>query len=144
MAAHISTHASNGTNGATNGNSSNHDFSGVSLDELPKSHVFTSSLPPDPKFPTPADSHKAPRNTLGPRMVRGALYTYVRPEESREPELLAVSERALNDVGLQPGVEKTEEFRQMVAGNKFFWDEMSGEGIYPWAQCYGGMCCLSG
>ena len=71
-------------------------------------------------------------------MVKEALYTYVRPEESKEPELLAVSERAMRDIGLKPGEEKTEEFKQLVAGNKFFWDEKSGEGIYPWAQCYGG------
>lgn len=71
-------------------------------------------------------------------MVKGALYTYVRPEESKGPELLAVSERAMRDIGLKPGEEKTEEFKQLVAGNKFFWDEKSGEGIYPWAQCYGG------
>lgn len=71
-------------------------------------------------------------------MVKGALYTYVRPEKSEEPELLAVGERAMRDVGLKPGEEKTEEFKELVAGNKFFWDEESGEGIYPWAQCYGG------
>ena len=135
MTAHLSNNATNGTNGASNGSS---HFNGVSLDDLPKSNVFTSSLPPDPNFPTPAASHKAPRKTLGPRMVKGALYTYVRPEESKEPELLAVSERAMRDIGIKPGEEKTEEFKQLVAGNKFFWDESTEKGIYPWAQCYGG------
>jgi len=135
MTAHLSNGTANGANGTSNGNS---HVSGVTLDDLPKSNVFTSSLPPDPTFPTPAASHKAPRRSLGPRMVKGALYTYVRPEESTETELLAVSERAMRDIGLKPGEEKTEEFKQLVAGNKFFWDEKSGEGIYPWAQCYGG------
>lgn len=137
MTAHLSNGATNGTNGITNG--SNSHTSGVTLDNLPKSNVFTSSLPPDSKFPTPAASHKAPRQSIGPRMVKEALYTYVRPEESKEPELLAVSERAMSDIGLKPGEEKTEGLKQLVAGNKFFWDEESGEGIYPWAQCYGGM-----
>ena len=72
-------------------------------------------------------------------MVKGALYTYVRPEKSKEPELLAVSERAMRDIGLKPGEETPEEFKEMGAGNRLFWDEESGEGIYPWAQCYGGM-----
>lgn len=144
MTAHLSNGAMNGTNGTSNGSSAH--SSGVTLDDLSKSNVFTSSLPPDPAFPTPADSHKAPRRSLGPRMVKGALYTYVRPEESKEHELLGVSERAMRDIGLKPGEEKTEDFKQLVAGNKFFWDEESGEGIYPWAQCYGGMfivCCLN-
>ena len=69
-------------------------------------------------------------------MVKGALFTYVRPEETKEPELLAVSERALRDLGLMTGEEKTEMFREMVAGNKIFWED--GKGVYPWAQCYGG------
>ncbi len=137
LSAHMSNSAINGSNGTSHGSNGS---AGVSLAELPKSNVFTSSLPPDPVFPTPAASHKAPRRSLGPRMVKGALYTYVRPEESKEPELLCVSERAMEDIGLRPGEEKTEEFKQMVAGNKFFWDESSGEGIYPWAQCYGGRC----
>ncbi|KAI9815680.1 MAG: hypothetical protein M1827_002076 [Pycnora praestabilis] len=127
MASHLS-------NGATNG-----AFTGATLSDLPKSHTFTSSLPPDPAFPIPLDSHEAPRQKLGPRMVKGALYTFVRPETTKEPELLAVSERAMNDIGLKKGEEETEDFKALVAGNKLLeWDEEAGEGIYPWAQCYGG------
>jgi serine/tyrosine/threonine adenylyltransferase len=105
--------------------------------DLPKSNVFTTKLPPDPVFPTPADSHNAPRAKLGPRMVRGALYTYVRPEGTEDPELLAVSERALEDIGLADTEAQSEEFKSIVAGNKILWTEEDG-GIYPWAQCYGG------
>lgn len=111
---------------------------GVSLSDLPKSHTFTSKLPPDPAFETPESSHNAPREALGPRLVKGALYTYVRPEPSSEPELLSVSPRALADIGLKEGEEKTREFQDLVAGNKIFWDENTKEGVYPWAQCYGG------
>ena len=72
-------------------------------------------------------------------MVKGALFTYVRPEESKEPELLAVSKAALRDLGIKEEEAKTEEFKQLVAGNKLLgWDEEKLEGGYPWAQCYGG------
>ncbi|KAA6409807.1 MAG: hypothetical protein FRX48_06419 [Lasallia pustulata] len=111
---------------------------GVSLAELPKSANFTSHLPADPLFPTPADSFNAPRSKLGPRMVKGALYTYVRPEGTEKPELLGVSKRAMRDIGLKEGEETTEEFKELVAGNKIMWDNETKEGIYPWAQCYGG------
>ena len=109
----------------------------ATLAEIPKSNNFTSKLPPDPQYPTPEDSHKAPRQKLGPRMVRGALYTYVRPEPTEEPEILAVSQAALRDIGLAISEANSEEFKQVVAGNKFYWDEGKG-GVYPWAQCYGG------
>ncbi|KAJ5092677.1 hypothetical protein N7456_008538 [Penicillium angulare] len=110
---------------------------GTTLEDLPKSNVFTSKLPPDAAFPTPDVSHKAPRETLGPRMVKEALFTYVRPEAAEEPELLGVSPRAMEDLGLKDGEEENPKFRALVAGNEIFWSEENG-GIYPWAQCYGG------
>lgn len=110
---------------------------GTSLADLPKSNIFTTKLPPDPAFETPESSHKAPRESLGPRMVKGALFTYVRPESVDEPELLSVSSKAMEDLGLRPGEEQTPEFKALVAGNKLWWSEENG-GIYPWAQCYGG------
>ncbi|KAL9110957.1 MAG: hypothetical protein Q9227_004572 [Pyrenula ochraceoflavens] len=127
MAAHL-------TNGQLNGTARS---GGVSLADLPKSNILTSNLPPDPAFPTPAESHNAPRPKLGPRMVRDALYTFVRPEPAQEPELLSVSPRAMQDIGLKEGEQDTEDFKNLVSGNKMFWDEKEG-GIYPWAQCYGG------
>jgi uncharacterized protein YdiU (UPF0061 family) len=110
----------------------------MSLADLPKSNVFTSKLPADPAFETPEASHKAPRQTLGPRMVKGALFTYVRPEVVESPELLGVSPRAMADLGLKPGEEQTPSFQALVAGNEFAWSEEKG-GVYPWAQCYGGL-----
>lgn len=119
--------------------SSGKPFQGVSLDDLPKSWNFTASLPPDPAFPTPADSHKTPRENITPRQVRDAFFTWVRPSEQEDPELLAVSPAALRDIGIKEGEEKTEDFRQLAAGNKLYgWDETKLEGGYPWAQCYGG------
>ncbi|KAF5863111.1 hypothetical protein ETB97_010570 [Aspergillus alliaceus] len=96
-----------------------------------------SKLPPDPAFETPEISHGAPRQALGPRLVSGALYTFVRPEPAKKMELLGVSPKAMEDLGLEPGEEVTPQFKALVSGNLFFWDEENG-GIYPWAQCYGG------
>lgn len=128
MASHIS------TNGVTNSHST-----GVSLADLPKSNNFTSKLPADAAFPNPLESYKAPRQKLGPRMVKNALYTYVRPEETEEPELLGVSSRAFRSIGLSQSEASTPDFKAIVAGNKILWSEdKPDEGIYPWAQCYGG------
>ncbi|OGM41933.1 YdiU domain protein [Aspergillus bombycis] len=110
---------------------------GLSLEELPKSNTFTAKLPPDPAFETPEISHGAPREALGPRLVKGALYTFVRPEPSMKTELLGVSPRAMADLGLMPGEELTPQFTAVMSGNHFFWTKENG-GIYPWAQCYGG------
>ncbi|PYH41169.1 YdiU domain protein [Aspergillus saccharolyticus JOP 1030-1] len=110
---------------------------GVSLHDIPKSSVFTSKLPADPAFETPEKSHRASRETLGPRLVRGALYTFVRPEPAEDYEILGVSPKALDDLGIARGEENTPQFRALVSGNDFPWDETTG-GIYPWAQCYGG------
>ncbi|EON61815.1 hypothetical protein W97_01032 [Coniosporium apollinis CBS 100218] len=127
MAAQISNGTPNGSN------------SGYTLRDLPKSNVFTTNLPPDPAFPTPEKSHAAPRNALGPRLVKNALYTFVRPEPTKDPELLAVSPAAVRDLHLKPDIENDPDFLATVSGNKIIsWDLESDEGIYPWAQCYGG------
>lgn len=110
---------------------------GLPLVELPKSDTFTSKLPSDPAFKTPESSHNAPRDKLGPRIVKGALFTYVRPEQTNESELLGVSWKAMKDLGIKSGEEKTARFRALVAGNEIWWNEEQG-GVYPWAQCYGG------
>ncbi|RPA84278.1 UPF0061-domain-containing protein [Ascobolus immersus RN42] len=107
---------------------------GVTLDELPKSHVFTTKLKPDAKFPTPEDSDKALRSEVGqPRMVKNAHFTWVRPDdEEDEPELLAVSPNAMRDLGIKFGEEQTEKFQDIVSGKQFYKEH------YPWSMCYGG------
>lgn len=132
--AQMANHLSNGhTNGAPKT---------FSLSDLPKSNNFTQKLPPDEKYPTPASSHAAERTKLGPRMVRSAAYTFVRPEAIEKPELLGVSQAALRDLAIDPESVKSEEFVDTVAGNKIITladGEEPGDGdIYPWAQCYGG------
>jgi len=144
MAAHI-------TNGTPNGS-----FNGAqetfSLKDLPKSNNFPSSLPPDSQFPTPSSSHSAGRSSLGPRLVKEALYTYVRPEPPEQSELLAVSNAALKSLAIDPSSVKSDEFKETVSGAKILtWDESEAmsksapseeqqrkDQIYPWAQCYGG------
>ncbi|KAF2865624.1 hypothetical protein BDV95DRAFT_586190 [Massariosphaeria phaeospora] len=123
-----------------NGTSDDNPKATHTLRSLPKSNVFTSNLPADPAFSTPSVSHSAPRQSLGPRMVKEALYTYVRPETTADPELLCVSKRALRDLGLAEEEAKSDEFKEVVAGNKIItWDESNpDQGVYPWSQCYGG------
>lgn len=104
------------------------------LRDLPKSNVFTTHLPADAAFATPAASHHAPREALGPRTVASALYTYVRPDPEGDAELLAISPRALSDLGLADDEASTNAFRDTVAGRA----PLNAESIYPWAQCYGG------
>lgn len=135
---HMATRQLNGACGPRLNGARKDDQNGVTLKDLPKSNVFTSQLPPDPEFPTPQISFKSPREALGPRIVKGALYTYVRPEGIDDPELLAVSHGAMKDIGLIDSEEKTQDFKDLVAGNKIFWDPETTNGIYPWAQCYGG------
>lgn len=111
------------------------NFTGLSLEKLPKSHVFTSCLPPDPKFPSPESSSNAPRSALGPRQVQEALYTFVAPTPSIEPpELLAISRPAFRTLGLSYCEANNITFKNLVAGNPTGIEDQ----IYPWAQCYGG------
>jgi len=121
--------------------SSNRATERHTLQSIPKSNIFTSNLPTDAAFPTPQDSHATERQKLGPRMVKDALYTYVRPDpQGEESELLGVSQRALADIGLKADEAQSEDFEAVVSGRKILtWDENKpDEGIYPWAQCYGG------
>lgn len=139
MAAQLSNGASDVASGSAAESIGNELFAGSALKDLPKSNDFTISLPPDPEFKTPSDSENALREDLGPRLVRGALYTYVRPEKNENSELLCISQNGMRDIGLKEGEEKTQGFKQLMAGNRIFWDEETKTGIYPWAQCYGGI-----
>lgn len=100
---------------------------GVTLSELPKSHEFTTHLPPDPTVPTPEVSMKAsPQRLRSSRLVKEALFTWVAPEHNENPQLLATSWKALRDLGLKPEEAETEEFLALMSGNKIY------EDFYPW------------
>jgi len=108
-------------------------WAGTTLSDLPKSHVFTTHLPPDPLIPTPEASKEAtPQQLRISRLVRSALFTYVAPQTSEKPQLLATSWKAVRDLGLKPQEVETDEFLALMSGNKIY------EEHYPWAQNYGG------
>jgi len=130
MAGHLSHCAVNGS------------YQGFSVRDLPKSNNFTLKLPPDPQYPNPATSHKEERKNLGPRLVRGAAYTFVRPDSFEKTELAGVSKAALRDLAIDPAAVETEDFKDVVAGKRIITVEAGKtpeeSDIYPWAQCYGG------
>ncbi|KAM0690793.1 hypothetical protein Q7P36_009562 [Cladosporium allicinum] len=111
-----------------------------SIRDLPKSNNFTQKLPADAQYPTPTASHNEDRLKLGPRLVKNAAFTYVRPESFDKTELVGVSKTALNDLGIDPDSVQDEDFKDTVAGKKIVTidGEPKDEDIYPWAQCYGG------
>jgi len=111
-----------------------------SIRDLPKSNNFTQKLPADPQYPTPTASHNEDRLKLGPRLVKNAAFTYVRPESFDKTELVGVSQTALKDLGVDPASVQDEDFKDTVAGKKIVTidGEPKDEDIYPWAQCYGG------
>jgi uncharacterized protein YdiU (UPF0061 family) len=113
-----------------------------SIRDLPKSNNFTQKLPPDSQYPTPAASHRAERNALGPRLVKNAAYTFVRPQPFKKSELVGVSKAALRDLAIDPTSVETDDFKKTVAGEHIITLDQDKEpedhDIYPWAQCYGG------
>ena len=126
----------------TNGQSNGEAQKTFSIADLPKSNNFTQKLPPDEEYSTPAASHGAERSKLGPRLVKNAAYTFVRPDRTEKPELLGVSKAALRDLAIDPASVDTDEFKEVVAGNRIVTledgKEPADKDIYPWAQCYGG------
>ncbi|QIX02494.1 hypothetical protein AMS68_008011 [Peltaster fructicola] len=110
------------------------------ISDLPKSNVFTQKLPTDEEFPSPKSSHSAERSQLGPRLVKHAAFTYVRPDPFPRNELLSVSRAALRDLAITPEDAQSKEFAQVVSGERIATvdGEVKDDDIYPWAQCYGG------
>lgn len=110
--------------------------------DLPKSNNFTQKLPPDSEYPTPSVSHAAERAKLGPRLVKNAAYTFVRPDPFKKSELIGVSKAALKDLAIDPSSIESEDFKDTVVGNKIITidgeKEPGDKDVYPWAQCYGG------
>lgn len=104
----------------------------TTLSTITKTNTFTQNLPPDPEIPTPEAADKNVKMTNTPRQVRGALYTYVKPQTNKKVEILATSPACFESIGLDPSEASTEEFKDFVSGNKLY------DGHHPWAQCYGG------
>ena len=108
-------------------NMNGHKSTGVSLADLPKSHTFTTHLPPDPVVPTPEASKSASDQQLPvSRPVKSALFTWVAPEKNENPQLLATSWRTVRDLGLDPAEVESQDFLDLMSGNKIY------EEHYPW------------
>ncbi|KAI8364330.1 hypothetical protein EDC96DRAFT_444231 [Choanephora cucurbitarum] len=67
-----------------------------------------------------------------PRPVHNAVYSHVYPEHAPDPQVLAVSKPALQQIGLDEEVSKTEEFVSVFSGNKILPETR------PWSLCYAG------
>lgn len=93
------------------------------LGELKFEQVFTAQLPADPIGPS---------EPVRPRQVQGAAYSRVNPTPVAAPRTLAVADEVAALLGLSPEFTSSEEFVQMMAGNRV------PEGADPHAACYGG------
>jgi serine/tyrosine/threonine adenylyltransferase len=103
---------------------------GVTLADLPKSHTFTAHLPSDPVIPSPEASKSAsPQQLRVSRPVKNAIFTWVAPEKNENPQLLATSWKAVRDLGLDPSETETQDFLDLMSGNKIYEDH------YPWGMC---------
>lgn len=112
-------------NGSTT--SGHPSWSGVTLADLPKSHTFTTHLPPDEVIPSPEASKSAsPQQLRVSRPVKSAIFTWVAPEKNENPQLLATSWKAMFDLGLKPSEAETQDFLDLMSGNKIY------EEHYPW------------
>ncbi|WP_299311735.1 protein adenylyltransferase SelO [uncultured Aquimarina sp.] len=66
------------------------------------------------------------------RQVRNACFSYVTPKKTRNPEILHVSEEMSKELGLSKEDAQSEEFLQIMTGNKVI------EQTKPYAMHYGG------
>lgn len=66
------------------------------------------------------------------RSVEAAAYSFVSPTMTASPSLVAVSEKLLEQLGLQTLYQDKIEFAQVMTGNKIL------SGMTPYAMCYGG------
>jgi len=91
-----------------------------SLEALTFDNRFVRELPADPE----TDNHS--------REVTGACYSRVSPAPVKKPELVAYSREVAEMLGFRSEVCETEEFVDVLAGNRVL------EGMDPHAICYGG------
>lgn len=88
--------------------------------KLNLNNKFTTQLPADPNL----------ENSR--RQVTEACFSFVTPKKTSNPELLHVSEDMLHSLGLTKADATTQEFLEVVTGNKVL------ENTTPYAMCYAG------
>lgn len=91
-----------------------------SLDDLRFDNRFLTRLPADP----------IEKNYT--RQVMDAAYSFVTPEPSPDPKLLAYSAEMLAELELDEALVETPEFTEIFSGNRLL------EGMKPYASSYGG------
>ncbi len=92
----------------------------TSFDSLTFDNRFTAELPADPIIENRC------------RQVSGALFSRVKPYTVRQPELRAYSPEVMDILGLEQRYADSEEFTQIMAGNRL------AKGMDPYASCYAG------
>ena len=103
------------------------------LDNLPlRPGLLTQSLPADSYTESIEDLAGSQSLLKISRAVHNAAFSYTLPDKNPDPELLAVSPKALDDIDLDPEEIRTDEFLQVFSGNKIL------ENTRPWSLCYGG------
>lgn len=92
----------------------------MTLTELTFDNRFVSELPADP-----SDLNR-------PRQVHQAAYSLVAPTPTANPQLLAISDEVASELGLSEQDTASEEFLEVVTGNRVL------QGMSPHAMAYGG------
>ncbi len=92
----------------------------VTLTDLTFDNRFVAELPADP-----SDLNR-------PRQVHRAAYSLVAPTPTSKPKLLALSAEVASELGLSADDLKSEEFLEVVTGNRVL------DGMSPHAMAYGG------
>ncbi len=92
----------------------------TSFDALTFDNRFTGELPADPVLENRC------------RQVPDALFSRVKPYKVKRPELLAYSPDVLDILGLDQGYAASNQFTQIMAGNRL------AKGMDPYASCYAG------
>ena len=77
----------------------------MNIDELNFDNKFTRELPADPD----TDNH--------PRQVTNSCFSKVRPTPVASPEVIAVSEDMLSELGLSKEASQSDLFRDVFSGN---------------------------
>ena len=103
------------------------------LDNLPlRPGLLTQSLPADSYTESIEDLAGSQSLLKISRAVHKAAFSYTLPDKNPDPELLAVSPKALDDIDLDPEEIRTDDFLQVFSGNKILGNTR------PWSLCYGG------
>lgn len=105
------------------------------LETLPKTSPFTKLMPPDEDVST--TTKVAENLSKKPRQLKSGFFTYTYPTIRKKYQFLSSSEKALEDLDLDPKVEpKSQYFKDIVSGKAVYTSET--DNIHPFAMAYAG------